>query len=329
MHGRLCEKCGEHVAIVHITRIVGGAVSAEYHFCEDCAREGMAQAFGRDISGIPKEAHVRVHWGANDTIEITRDPPPAATLCEQCKQRLADTRTTEIGVDGTISVHNLCSDCAGPGLRAHLTKVHIPEAREPGPEVAAKVREAIAASAEVKRRFADEAAADIARAVQMVADRLDRGGKVLLCGNGGSAAEAQHIAAELVGRFKLERPALPAIALTTNSSILTAIANDYTFDDVFARQVGGLGSAGDVLFAYSTSGNSKNVLRAIQAAKIVGMKTIGFTGASGGAMANACDVCIKAPSEDTPTVQECHTAAGHAICRLVEEILCGGHGAPE
>jgi len=188
--------------------------------------------------------------------------------------------------------------------------------------LAEEVRRAILESAQVKLCFAERAADDIARAVQLVADGLRGGHKVLLCGNGGSAAEAQHIAAELVGRFKIERPAYPAIALTTDTSILTAIANDYTFDDVFARQVGGLGSPGDILLAYSTSGNAKNIIRAIQAARIVQMTVIGLTGASGGAMAALCEVCIKAPSEDTPAVQECHTAAGHTICRLVEKMLC-------
>ena len=188
--------------------------------------------------------------------------------------------------------------------------------------VAARVREAIAASAEAKRQFAEAAAADIAEAVQIVAECLRNGGKVLLCGNGGSAADAQHIAGELVGRFKLERPAYHAVALTTDTSILTAVANDYGFDQVFARQVEGLGRQGDVLIGYSTSGNSANVVKAIEKAKAIGMKAIGLTGQGGGAMAPLCDVCIKAPSTDTPIVQECHAAAGHTLCALVEQILC-------
>jgi D-sedoheptulose 7-phosphate isomerase len=185
-----------------------------------------------------------------------------------------------------------------------------------------RIRQAVLQSADAKRRFAEEAAGDIARAVELVVECLRAGHKVLLCGNGGSAAEAQHIAGELVGRFKLERPAFHAVALTTDTSILTAIGNDYGFDAIFARQVEGLGSTGDVLLAYSTSGNSPNVLKAIEMARQRGMKVVGFTGPDGGAMAGICDVCIKAPGEDTPTVQECHTAAGHTICRFVEEGLC-------
>ncbi len=189
-------------------------------------------------------------------------------------------------------------------------------------DLAEWVRQAILDSADAKRRFAERAAGEVARAVELVAECLRSGGKVLLCGNGGSAAEAQHIAGELVGRFKRERPAFAAVALTTDTSILTAIGNDYGFEAIFARQVEGLGIKGDVLFAYSTSGNAPNILRAIEMARGMGMSVVGFTGSTGGKMAPACDICIKVPSDDTPTVQECHTAAGHTICRFVEEILC-------
>lgn len=185
-----------------------------------------------------------------------------------------------------------------------------------------RVREAVLASAEAKKRFAEQAAGDIARAVEIVAACLRSGGKVLLCGNGGSAADAQHIAGELVGRFRRERPAFHAIALTTDTSVMTAVANDYGFETIFARQVEGLGRPGDVLLAYSTSGNSPNVLKAIETARRLGMRVVGFAGATGGAMAAACDVCIQAPGPDTPTVQECHAAAGHTLCRFVEELLC-------
>ena len=191
-------------------------------------------------------------------------------------------------------------------------------------ELVDQAREAIAASARVKAQFAEEAAPDIAHAARLVAECLGAGGKVLLCGNGGSAADAQHIAGELVGRFKLERPAFHAVALTTDTSVLTSIANDYGFDEVFARQVGGLGAEGDVLLAYSTSGNSPNVLRAIEAAKALGMQVVGLTGEGGGQMAHVCDILIAAPSTDTPTVQECHAAAGHTLCLLVETLLCQG-----
>lgn len=185
-----------------------------------------------------------------------------------------------------------------------------------------RAREAMAASAAVKQRFAEEGADAVAAAAELVAHALRAGGKVLLCGNGGSAADAQHIAGELVGRFKIERPAFHAVALTTDTSVLTAVANDYGFDEVFARQVEGLGAEGDVLMAYSTSGNSPNVLKAIEKARAIGMKTVGLTGAGGGQMAGLCDVCIMAPSDDTPIIQECHAAAGHTICLLVEQLLC-------
>jgi D-sedoheptulose 7-phosphate isomerase len=240
-------------------------------------------------------------------------------LCEKCGTKRATVHVTELA-QGVPAERHLCEECAGTDRRAEVIPVRI---ELPDSELTGKVREAILDTAEAKRCFAERAAADIAQAVEVVVECLRKGGKVLLCGNGGSAAEAQHIAAELVGRFKRERRAFAAIALTTNTSIITAIANDYSFDDVFARQVGALGAAGDVLFAYSTSGTSKNVVRAIQAAKIVGMKAVGFTGAGGGSVASLCDVCIKGPSDDTPTIQECHTAAGHTICRLVEQMLCG------
>ncbi len=185
--------------------------------------------------------------------------------------------------------------------------------------------EALLLSAEVKGRFAERAAADVARAAEIVAAALSQGKKVLLCGNGGSAADAQHIAGELVGRFKRERRGFAAIALTTDTSVLTCVANDYSFEDVFARQVEALGTEGDVLLAYSTSGNSRNVLRAIEKARSLGMNVVGLTGQSGGAMPERCDVCIRAPSDQTPLAQECHAAAGHVICALVEDLLCKDH----
>jgi len=148
---------------------------------------------------------------------------------------------------------------------------------------------------------------------------LKRGGRVLICGNGGSAADAQHIAAELSGRFKKERIALAGIALTTDSSALTAIANDYGFDEVFSRQVEALGRKGDTLIAISTSGNSKNVINAIKMAKKVGLNIITLTGRDGGEMANMGDINIIIPSDNTPRIQEMHTMAGHMICAIVDE----------
>ncbi len=150
---------------------------------------------------------------------------------------------------------------------------------------------------------------------------LQKNGHLFFCGNGGSAADSQHIAAELIGRFMKERRSLPGTALTTNSSTLTAIGNDYGYDEVFARQVEGLAKAGDILFAISTSGNSKNVIKAILKAKSIGVKTVGLTGAKGGQMAELCDMCIRVPSDYTPHIQEMHIATGHMICQIIDDIL--------
>jgi D-sedoheptulose 7-phosphate isomerase len=153
---------------------------------------------------------------------------------------------------------------------------------------------------------------------------LGAGGKVLLFGNGGSAADSQHIAAELVGRFARERRSLPAMALTVNTSNLTAIANDYSYEQVFARQVEGLGRAGDVAVGISTSGNSPNVVAALLRAKAAGLVTHAWTGSRGGKCAEVAAVAFKAPSDDTPRIQELHITVGHIVCDLVEEALFGG-----
>lgn len=158
-------------------------------------------------------------------------------------------------------------------------------------------------------------------AVAVVVQALRAGRKLMICGNGGSAADAQHWAGELVSRFYYDRPGLAAIALTTDSSILTAIGNDYGYERVFSRQVEALGQAGDVLFAISTSGNSKNILAALEAARAREIATVGFTGAGGGAMAALCDLCIRIPSESTPRIQEGHEVLGHAICGMVEAAI--------
>ena len=155
----------------------------------------------------------------------------------------------------------------------------------------------------------------------MIINTLRDGGKVLICGNGGSAADAQHIAGELLGKFYMIRRALPAIALNTNTSVITAIGNDTSFDEIFSRQVEALGTEKDVLIAISTSGNSRNVIKAIEKAKEKGMKVIGLTGRSGGMMRNICDVLINVPSQDTPRVQESHITIGHIICEIVEKEL--------
>lgn len=148
-------------------------------------------------------------------------------------------------------------------------------------------------------------------------------GKILIAGNGGSAADAQHFAGELVSRFHFDRPALSAIALTTDSSVITAIGNDYGYEDVFARQIQAHGRSGDVFIAISTSGNSANILKAIQTAKAIGLVVIGLTGRSGGKMKDMCDVCLCAPSDSTPRIQECHLFFEHTLCACIEESLFG------
>ena len=148
-------------------------------------------------------------------------------------------------------------------------------------------------------------------------------GKVMLAGNGGSAADSQHIAAEFVNRFYFDRDGLPAIALTTDTSVLTAIGNDYGFDRVFARQISTLGNSGDVFIAFSTSGTSVNIVEALKVCRLKGIKTIGFTGSSGGKMNDLCDILIKIPSAETPRIQEMHILIGHILCSIVEEAIFG------
>jgi D-sedoheptulose 7-phosphate isomerase len=147
---------------------------------------------------------------------------------------------------------------------------------------------------------------------------LNNGGKILIFGNGGSAADAQHIAAELVGRYRTERIGLKAIALTTDTSVITSIANDYGFEYVFSRQIEALANKGDVVIGISTSGNSKNVINAIKLASKLECKTIGFTGRDGGEMTGICDINLIAPSEDTPRIQEMHIILGHTLCQLID-----------
>lgn len=163
----------------------------------------------------------------------------------------------------------------------------------------------------------------IARAAQMLIDCLVSGRKILICGNGGSAADSQHIAAELVGRFKRERGALAAIALTTDTSILTALANDYSYDEVFRRQVEALGRPGDLLLVLSTSGNSLNLVLAARAARSAGMATCALLGKDGGSLAGEVDLSLIVPSSDTARIQEGQTVIYHIICDLVEEVLAG------
>ena len=158
--------------------------------------------------------------------------------------------------------------------------------------------------------------------IKVVYDAIKSGNKLLICGNGGSAADSQHIAAEFIGRFKKERKSYPAIALTTDTSALTAIGNDYSYEEVFSRQVEGLGQPGDVLIGISTSGNSGNVIRAMRVAKEIGMKTIVFTGKDGGKLKDECDLSFIAVSDNTPFIQCNHLVALHTMCECVENMLC-------
>ena len=188
----------------------------------------------------------------------------------------------------------------------------------------AAIRAIFEASAKAKDVFLAECAAELEHAIDLIAGALRDGRKLLLFGNGGSAADAQHIAAEFVGRFMRERRGLPAIALTTDTSALTAISNDYGFDDVFARQVRALGARGDVALAISTSGRSPNVLRAVEASREVGLKIVALTGGDGGALAAAADVSLRVSASTlSARIQETHILIGHVICEFVDQRLFG------
>lgn len=163
----------------------------------------------------------------------------------------------------------------------------------------------------------------ISQVAQLCTEVYNNKGKTLLAGNGGSAADAQHIAAEFVSRFYFDRPGIPSLALSTDTSILTAVGNDYGFDRIFSRQIEAMGNTGDMFFVISTSGNSKNLIEALKVAKKKGLTTVGLTGQSGGDMAKFCDYCIKVPSSETPRIQETHILIGHIICSIVENNLFG------
>jgi len=193
--------------------------------------------------------------------------------------------------------------------------------------VAGTLSEYVRTEFEKSRRLLETMSADdtlhrqVLQAVTVCVTALRRGNKLLFAGNGGSAADAQHWAGELVSRFAYDRPGLPGIALTTDTSILTAIGNDYGYEHVFARQIEALGVKDDVLFAISTSGNSKNILRAISVARAIGIAVIGFSGQDGGTMADNCDLCFRMPSTETPKIQEGHEILGHLICGMIEREM--------
>ena len=176
-------------------------------------------------------------------------------------------------------------------------------------------------SIEAKKAFFDSHAESVARAADLIVRSVSAGGKVLIFGNGGSAADAQHIAAELVNRLNYDRPPIAAIALTTDTSILTSVGNDSSFDGLFERQLRALGRPGDVALAISTSGNSPNVLRAVAAARELSIKTIALAGRDGGKLANAVDIALVVDADSTQRIQETHITIGHILCELVEEAL--------
>ncbi|SKA71625.1 D-sedoheptulose 7-phosphate isomerase [Paucidesulfovibrio gracilis DSM 16080] len=184
-----------------------------------------------------------------------------------------------------------------------------------------KVRAHAEAGQRVREAFFQDHSEQLVETARTCAVCLAKGGKLLLCGNGGSAADSQHLAAEFVNRFKLERPPLPAIALTTDTSIITATGNDYSFTQIFEKQVQALGNPGDILLGISTSGSSPNVLAALREARRRGMVTIGLTGERGGEMIGLCDTLLAVPSPDTAVAQELHIAIGHVLCLLVDHFL--------
>jgi D-sedoheptulose 7-phosphate isomerase len=173
-------------------------------------------------------------------------------------------------------------------------------------------------SIRVKETFVNENLSKLVTIVEVITSALKAGNKILLFGNGGSAADAQHLAAEFINRFIIERPPLPAIALTTDSSVLTSIGNDYDFSEIFSKQIRAIGQAGDVAWGISTSGNSSNVLKALEIAKKMGIVTVAFTGKDGGSIAKIADFSINVSSSVTARIQEVHITAGHAICELVD-----------
>ena len=184
-----------------------------------------------------------------------------------------------------------------------------------------RIRKTARESIETKQSFFDANSELVANAAELMIDSIKSGGKVLVFGNGGSAADAQHIAAELVNKLTFDRPPIAAIALTTDTSILTSVGNDSTFDDLFARQVRALGRRGDVSLAISTSGNSPNVLRAVEASRELGIKTIALAGRDGGKLADAVDVALIVRADSTQRIQETHITIGHILCEIVETAL--------
>lgn len=193
----------------------------------------------------------------------------------------------------------------------------------------ARLAEAVAEAKVLKDKLVAEQAEQVVEAARVLAATLQQGGKILLFGNGGSAADAQHLAAEFVNRFQIERPPLAALALTTDTSILTSIANDYDFGEVFAKQIKALGRPGDAALGLSTSGSSANVVRGLDAARELGLKTLALSGGDGGPVARAAQLAIIVPSRSTPRIQEVHITIGHVLCDLVDFLLFQEAISPE
>ena len=185
-----------------------------------------------------------------------------------------------------------------------------------------RIKDIFLESIRVKEQLLHNNIGEIIEIAEIVIDSLKKNGKLILFGNGGSASDSQHIAAELIGRFKKDRNALAAIALTTNTSILTSLANDYGYDIIFAKQIEALGQKNDVVLAISTSGKAKNVIAGVKQAKKMGLKTIALTGGDGGEIAKLADVTLLVPSNITARIQEAHITIGHIICELIEQTLC-------
>ncbi len=282
---------------------------------------------GRPVSNEADRAAVLSALACVDHVLIFDEPTPARVIerlvpdvlakgGDWSVERIVGREVVEAAGGRVVSISSSVPEYSSTRLMEHARA----EAWGPA-EQSAGIRlvvERLRDSALTKHTLAQTLAADIAAAAQSVADALRRGNKILLCGNGGSAADAQHIAAELVGRFEVEREGLPAVALTTDSSALTSIANDCGFAMLFARQVVALATAGDVLLAISTSGNSANVVCAVEAAKSRGLTTIGLLGKGGGRLAELVDQALVVPASNTARIQEAHITIGHIVCEWVD-----------
>ena len=282
---------------------------------------------GRPVSNEADRAAVLSALTCVDHVLIFDEPTPARVIArlvpdvlakggDWSVERIVGREVVEAAGGRVVSITSSVPEYSSTRLMEHARA----EAWGPA-EQSAGIRlvvERLRDSALTKHALAQTLAADIAAAAQSVVAALRRGNKILLCGNGGSAADAQHIAAELVGRFEVERPGLPAVALTTDSSALTSIANDCGFAMLFARQVVALATAGDVLLAISTSGDSANVVRAVEVAKARGVTTIGLLGKGGGRLAELVDQALIVPASNTARIQEAHITIGHIVCEWVD-----------